>query len=172
MSKTPTLYKVVWTGENNQVIDQVACTEEELAEVLNAPLPEGAVVREPVYQYTGIPSDIRYWRRCEWVMPPGDTFDLWINQGNRPAVVLAAIGTKRLIEYEMPNKTTALRLVDIGDSDSRYRTMSYRSVPIKWLDAIVAAGTVWSGYPQKDKHDPIPDPAEMLRTRREHAHVR
>ena len=40
-----------------------------------------------------------------------DSLEVYINQGRRPAFVLAVLDDMALIEYEMPRGTTTLRLM-------------------------------------------------------------
>lgn len=78
----------------------------------------------------------------------GDVTTLEVNQGHRDAKVLAVIGHQALVEYAMPGGSTALRLLsDVpGKPD---RSMSYWSIPLKWLLAIDAAGQDWEAQPQQ-----------------------
>lgn len=87
-------------------------------------------------------------------MEPNDGIDVWANQAEREGYVLATIGDQVLLEYEMPGSTakygrfpakpwTALRVIQtIGDHPvGGYRSVSYNSIPKKWLAAIKEAGT-------------------------------
>jgi hypothetical protein len=104
---------------------------------------------------------------------PNDTFEVWSNQAERPACVLATIGDEVLIEYEMPGTTSkwrghpaeptsSLRVIKtigleiVGD----YRSVSYKTVPKRWLRAIKEAGTTeWIGMAQASfKKERIPFP--------------
>jgi hypothetical protein len=71
---------------------------------------------------------------------PGDRCIISINQGERDATVLAAIGDKRLLEYEMPNGTSALKIVDLINH-TKTVSVSYRAISVQWLTAIVEHGT-------------------------------
>jgi hypothetical protein len=77
----------------------------------------------------------------------GDTFTIDVNQGPREAMALARIGNQVLIEYAMPAGSTALQILTDGN-EQRGRSMSYSSVPTKWLRAIVEDGYEWEGNPQ------------------------
>lgn len=104
---------------------------------------------------------------------PYDCLDVWANQAEREAYVLAVIGDEVLIEYEMPGTTSqwahhpaqptsALRVIQcIQDKPvGSYKTMSYKAVPVRWLQAIREAGTTdWIGCGQRSKTR-IPFPAE------------
>ncbi len=84
-------------------------------------------------------------------LAPDSLLSIYANGGIRTAAVIAAIGNERLIEYEMPKGSTALRLINVNDPDGPYKTISYRAVPRKWLEAIVAAGIGWQGRQQGNK---------------------
>jgi len=81
-------------------------------------------------------------------LAPGESLEIFANQGQREATVIAAIGDERLIEYEMPKGSTALRIINVNDPDGHYKTVSYRAVPRVWLEATVAAGIGWQGRQQ------------------------
>ena len=70
-----------------------------------------------------------------------------VNQGLRPAVILAVIGDEALLEYTMPRGSTALWIVD-AYSWGYIKNVSYRDVPLKWLRAMIEAGTDWDNLPQ------------------------
>lgn len=93
---------------------------------------------------------------------PGDTFLISVNQGNRKAMVLAVIGNQALIEYVMPAGSTALQIVTEG-REQLGRSVSYPSVPTKWLRAIQEHGREWEGQPQGGKK--IPTAEDMLAQR-------
>lgn len=59
----------------------------------------------------------------------GETFTIYVNQGERDAVIVAVLGDRYLYEYEMPNGSTCLR-------NEKDRPVSYRAISDKWLDAI------------------------------------
>jgi len=98
-------------------------------------------------------------------MKPNDTITLYVNQGRREAVVLAIIGQKALIEYEMPKGSTALRFVNVAGTGNQ-QGVSYFDLPTKWLEAIVANGLEWIGRPQK-RRSGILSALSMLSRRRE-----
>ena len=81
---------------------------------------------------------------------------LLVNQGWRDAWVLADLDDEVLIEYAMPNGSTALRIAkreDIKGKDSvylqNYRSVSYVSLPKKWLVAL--GDEEWEGMPQRGR---------------------
>ena len=101
---------------------------------------------------------------------PHDCLEVWANQAEREATVLAVLGDEVLIEYEMPGTTSqygynrrtgqyrhpaqptsSLRIIKmiqnkiVGD----YKSMSYKRVTKRWLQAIREAGTTdWIGCGQ------------------------
>ena len=82
----------------------------------------------------------------------GDTLDIWVNQGMREANVLARIGNKILVEYEMPAGSTALLFLIDGEPDKRVN-VTYRGLALKWLQAIRDQGQDWIGNPQGYKRN-------------------
>ena len=97
----------------------------------------------------------------------GDTPYIWVNQGWRLSTVLATIGDEALLEYEMPNGSTALRIVPrsvehpINLRPQEYRNVSYRKLSRKWLKVMVDCQMDWIGMPQQTS-EIMPFPAEML----------
>ena len=55
----------------------------------------------------------------------GDNLEVDRNQGLRDAVIVSVSGDEDLIEYEMPNGTTALNIIK---PDGNYRSFSYNSL--------------------------------------------
>jgi hypothetical protein len=54
------------------------------------------------------------------------------NQGIRDAVVVGANGERLLIEYEMPNGTTALNIIDEMSSADEYKSITYKNAMSKF----------------------------------------
>jgi hypothetical protein len=82
----------------------------------------------------------------------GDTVVVEANQGKREGTVLAVLGDECLIEYEMPNGTSALRVVQaIGYKlVGTYKTMPHGSVTRRWIEAMREQGTTdWIGRGQR-----------------------
>ncbi len=76
----------------------------------------------------------------------GDQCSVFINQGYRAAMVLAVLHSRALLEYEMPEGSTALRETDATmrrriDLTHHDRTLPYRTLPRRWIRAIVDQGT-------------------------------
>jgi hypothetical protein len=97
---------------------------------------------------------------------------LLVNQGWRPAWVLARLGDEALIEYVMPNGTSALRIVSAAGALAEdwvalrhweYRSISYHALPRKWLRELVHTGERWEGLPQQTRMPGTP--ANELRRR-------
>jgi len=90
--------------------------------------------------------------------PTGLEFSHWLNNGWRQARCLWGDGTRSLVEYRMPGRTSGLRYCEPGQG---FRAMAYRSVP-KWLlRKLVEVGARWDGTPQQ-RCGPVPQPAELL----------
>lgn len=102
----------------------------------------------------------------------GHRFSLLVNQGYRDARIVVLLGGQALVEYTMPNGTTGLRVMDAWEFTgekfekivSYGKCVSYRSVPIRWLKAMVDAGREWDGNPQlkNGKHPNVCSAEEML----------
>ena len=87
---------------------------------------------------------------------------VYANQGYRDAWVLVeSFENKSLVEYVMPNGTTALRITPSGDYMSPfYKSVAYRSLPKKWLRELVISDELWEGCPQQ-ANDYVPSPREL-----------
>jgi hypothetical protein len=108
-----------------------------------------------------------------------DWVKVFVNQGYRDGRVLARIenqhGNFVLVEYEMPNGTTALREYSTTSFDAKKTTRadilstSYRTLDVEWLQAICGEGGAqfWTGTPQgkNGKYTRMPTPQEMLETK-------
>jgi len=92
-----------------------------------------------------------------------DELKVFRNQLRREATVLAVLKKKALIEYAMPNGTTALNILQRDDilGVGPYRSVSYFGLTFLWLRALISCGAAWSGRPQKGK--PCPTPSNALR---------
>jgi hypothetical protein len=77
----------------------------------------------------------------------GECFSIEVNQGLRDAIVLAVIGDEALIEYSMPKGSTSLRIVD-AYTWTGARSVSYRNVPVKWLQQMYENEVEWEGCVQ------------------------
>lgn len=121
--------EVVWTDAQGREVKRLACHVSELPRVLDMPFPAGAVVREPVYELTNLtPTTVFH---CRYPYRVGDTFTDFVNQGDRPAVVVAvdeATGDF-LYEYEMPGGRVFLRNQDA-------RPVSRARVPRKFREQL------------------------------------
>ncbi len=99
-------------------------------------------------------------------MKPGDITTVLVNQGDRDATVLAVIGTKALIEYTMPAGSTGLQIIDLlTEAPTPGRSVGYRDLPTKWLQAVVDAGMDWEGQPQQTGSWRPDKPEAMLAAR-------
>lgn len=99
------------------------------------------------------------------ILQPGDTTTIWVNQGWRPCTVLARLVHELLVEYRMPNGTTALQV----HSGLSVKSVSYRGLATRWLQAVVDAGQTWDGSSQGKAA--VPSPAAMLAARLGRLHL-
>lgn len=68
----------------------------------------------------------------------GEAVSYFRNQGEREGTVLAVLGDKALISYEMPSGVTYMNIVaaDGSDEPGAYRTVSPKALPKTWKRAI------------------------------------
>jgi hypothetical protein len=95
----------------------------------------------------------------------GQFVKIYANQAEREAVVLAILDEAALLEYEMPNGSTALRVVSVADPDRSLRRFSYAGTPLRWLVAMLEVGSDWSARPQQSGIRQTPSVAAMYRDR-------
>lgn len=95
----------------------------------------------------------------------GDTFTISVNHGDREALALARIGNQVLVEYLMPAGSTAMQILTDGN-ENRGRSVSYSSIPTKWLRAIVEEDNEWEGNPQSGRKPQSAKEELAVRTRR------
>jgi len=91
-----------------------------------------------------------------------DELNVYRNQLDREAIVLAVWKHKALIEYIMPNGTSALNIIASDDvhGEGTYRSVSYYGLTRRWLNILVDQSAVWEGRPQKG--NPCPTPSDAL----------
>lgn len=91
-----------------------------------------------------------------------DELNVYRNQLDREAIVLAVYMHKALIEYTMPNGTSALNIIHSNDVHGRgdYRSVSYYGLTLRWLKILVDQSASWEGRPQKG--NPCPTPLDAL----------
>lgn len=141
--------EVRWTDENNREVKKLICHVDELPEVIASPFPKGAVVREPVYEFTGVSTtQPKFFRRC--LVKVGDQFDEFINQGKRDCQVMAIDPEtgRYLYEYDMPNGTTALRWSQWTNGVEKHGQVSYRALSKRWRKLIAEDGVGLTENPQ------------------------
>ena len=115
-----------------------------------------------------------YMRAQEAVLEAGDEHEVYVNQGLRPAIVLAVSPDRgaALVEYEMPAGTTALATVrwyrDRSEAGRRReretgleyhgpRSTTYGALPKYWASLMHAQGTTsWIGRSQAHRSDQKP----------------
>lgn len=73
------------------------------------------------------------------------TLDVYRNQANREAYLYAVIGERALIEYEMPNGSSALNFVSTHDTRD-YRPVSYGALSKKWATAVIEQSGIKDWY--------------------------
>lgn len=80
-----------------------------------------------------------------------DCIGVWANQAERDAFVLATIGKDLILEYEMPNGSSALLQFTVKNRKlTKRRNINYNAVPKRWITAIREAGTTdWIGKGQR-----------------------
>lgn len=80
-----------------------------------------------------------------------DELTVYRNQLDREAFVLAVWKHKALIEYTMPNGTSALNIIASDDvhGEGDYRSVSYYGLTLRWLKLLVSTHVRWEGRPQK-----------------------
>ncbi len=110
----------------------------------------------------------------------GDHMKLWVNQGERTAWVLGTLNDLMIVEYEMPAGTTALNILKnekdynqnfgwhddekLPNGRAKYypKSVSYKSCPDKWIQAIREGCGCWEGICQRNGLVPFPDEAYDL----------
>jgi hypothetical protein len=83
----------------------------------------------------------------------GDNCGVFVNQAMRDATVLAVLSRtveehliwEYLLEYEMPNGTTALWFDSVL---RKHHNLAYKDVPDRWLSEIIAREQTWIGVAQ------------------------
>ena len=86
------------------------------------------------------------------VLSHGECVEVDSNNGVRPGVVLSVVNERALLEYHAPGGTTSLRIVNEVVPDRPVcggRSVSYWSVPNKWLNDMTERGIEWMGRPQQ-----------------------
>jgi hypothetical protein len=79
----------------------------------------------------------------------GDMVRVYANQGYRPGTILAVLGDEALVEYEMPQGTTTLWVIDAHRAvPCKIRNLSYKRCPKKWKAALKESEMEWEGNPQ------------------------
>jgi hypothetical protein len=74
---------------------------------------------------------------------PEESVEIYVNQNTREGYVLAVVKDEALIEYEMPNGTTALRIVPRDNPDAYpYKRANYLTLSAKWIKAMSNQGTL------------------------------
>ena len=100
-------------------------------------------------------------------LTPGKVIEVYANQGMRPATILAIHEDDALVEYEMPNGTSVLRIVPRKFEDPYCgKRVAHMGVPTYWLEIMVAEEAEWIGNPQQRGGVKVPQPKELLESRK------
>ena len=101
-----------------------------------------------------------------------DQLDVYRNQLDREAIVLAVYKNKALIEYTMPNGTSALNIIASDDvhGEGVYRSVSYYGLTLRWLNRLIEDHMAWEGRPQKASHARRPAMLYESNWRQQHEH--
>lgn len=92
----------------------------------------------------------------------GQTIYFYVNQAEREANILVRLKSgETVVEYEMPNGTTAMRRYIPGKG---WRNMSYNATPKRLLLYMVAHGIKWWGVPQGSTKHAL-TPSELLKSK-------
>ena len=95
------------------------------------------------YSYPHQSLDGNNYYRC------GNWLSIFVNQGLRDAWILGIIGDQMIVEYEMPSGTTALTIFNTHKQAIEYvRSVSYKSCPKIWIQAIKDGQGEWQGNSQ------------------------
>lgn len=79
-----------------------------------------------------------------------ETMEVYSNQADREATVLAVIGDEILVEYEMPAGSTAmLQFTVLGGELRKRKNVAYNTCPKRWIAAMVEQGMEWIGAGQR-----------------------
>ena len=91
----------------------------------------------------------------------GNSLLITVNQGSRFAQVLGTIDNMMIVEYTMPAGTTALQIMHNDEDGAFGRSVSYKSCPKKWIQAIRDGSGGWKGICQRNGLINFPDKLNM-----------
>ena len=97
----------------------------------------------------------------------GDRLFIWSNQGERGAWVLGTLEDQIIVEYEMPSGTTALNILQNAVDVKFVKSVSYKSCPKKWIQAIRDGVGSWEGICQRNGQIDFPEESVETLTERE-----
>ena len=89
------------------------------------------------------------WTEGSPLIREGESIQIYVNQGMRDGIVLFVredIG-QALLEYEMPNGSSTLWIIDLYGN--KIRNVSYPSLSLTWLGLMAEAGVWWICNPQQ-----------------------
>ena len=79
-----------------------------------------------------------------------DSLEIWSNQADREAYVLAVDGDNILIEYSMPAGSTAMLQYTVrGGKLCAMKNVSYNACPKYWIELMRANDIEWDGHGQR-----------------------
>ena len=87
----------------------------------------------------------------------GQRISIWVNQGERDAWVLCTLEDQIIVEYEMPSGTTALNILQNAVDVKFVKSVSYKSCPKKWIQAIRDGVGSWEGICQRNGQIDFPE---------------
>ena len=90
----------------------------------------------------------------------GQRISIWVNQGERDAWVLGTLEDQIIVEYEMPSGTTALNILQNAVDVKFVKSVSYKSCPKKWIQAIRDGVGSWEGICQRNGQIDFPEQDE------------
>lgn len=82
----------------------------------------------------------------EFRWKPHDELEIYANQAYRKAKILAVVGDEALLEYKLPSGSTSLWIIEADNPHPlAKRTVRHCRCPVRFIEAMKQAGTVWEG---------------------------
>jgi hypothetical protein len=111
-------------GQRATVLELIPCVGGDFLRYNARVVLQGEPAGDPFFHRT-MPAEL-----LAPVWKVGETFTVNKNQGDRPASVLAVLGTEALVEYDMPGGKSFLLILDM--TGGRDRSVSRKALPGKW----------------------------------------
>jgi len=127
---------IEWTGTRPYIqVDEIVFHESELEQIINLPFPQGAVVREPICEFTTFMRrrPVKFFKRHYCPFKAVDQFTDWVNQGDRDCMVVDVHQDTGwyLYDYIMPaGKKFFREALGLGSG----RPVSPKHPPAKWRE--------------------------------------